>query len=227
MQWRSLEVTEQYDEEEEDDDDDDDENEDEVNEEDDDDDGVEDEEEESSERLGPVFDQDLNCLPYAMGSALSPPQNQQNTSPLPAEDELKKRRKKKAVSERIAGIGLEDLVKYFDLPITEASRNLNVGLTVLKRRCRELGIPRWPHRKIKSLDTLIHDLQEEAERQGRDNEAASVAVKRRKEMIENEKEIIERKPFLEIKSETKRFRQDVFKRRHRARTLKTKSFSCV
>jgi hypothetical protein len=41
----------------------------------------------------------------------------------------------------------------------EASRNLKVGLTVLKKKCREFGIARWPHRKIKSLDSLIQDLQ--------------------------------------------------------------------
>ena len=68
-------------------------------------------------------------------------------------------KKKRAGKEHIAKIELSDLAKYFDVPIIEASRNLNVGLTVLKRKCRELGIPRWPHRKIKSLDGLIHDLQ--------------------------------------------------------------------
>ena len=67
--------------------------------------------------------------------------------------------KKRAPSGRIANIALSDLAKYFDLPIEEASRNLNVGLTVLKKKCREFGIPRWPHRKIKSLDSLIRDLQ--------------------------------------------------------------------
>jgi DNA-binding NtrC family response regulator len=61
------------------------------------------------------------------------------------------KKKKRAASEDIARIALEDVVKCFGLPIVEASRNLKVGLTVLKRKCRELGIPRWPHRKIKSL----------------------------------------------------------------------------
>lgn len=69
------------------------------------------------------------------------------------------KKKKRATSEDVAKIDLEDLVKYFDLPILEASTRLNVGLTVLKKKCREFGIPRWPHRKIKSLDGLIHELQ--------------------------------------------------------------------
>jgi hypothetical protein len=46
-----------------------------------------------------------------------------------------------------------------------------------------------------------------------------MAVAKRRRMLEREKETIEKKPFMEIQSETKRFRQDVFKRRHRARAL--------
>lgn len=129
------------------------------------------------------------------------------------------KKKKRAASEDIARIALEDVVKCFGLPIVEASRNLKVGLTVLKRKCRELGIPRWPHRKIKSLDSLICSLQEEAERHKQDNEDTTMAVAKRRRMLEREKETIEKKPFMEIQSETKRFRQDVFKRRHRARAL--------
>jgi hypothetical protein len=68
-------------------------------------------------------------------------------------------KKRRAASDIVAKITLSDLVKYFDMPIVEASKKLNIGLTVLKRKCREFGIPRWPHRKIKSLDSLIHDLQ--------------------------------------------------------------------
>ena len=49
--------------------------------------------------------------------------------------------------------------KYFYMPIAQAARELNVGLTYLKRRCRELGIQRWPHRKLMSLQTLIKNVQ--------------------------------------------------------------------
>jgi hypothetical protein len=37
------------------------------------------------------------------------------------------------------------------MPIKQAAQELNMGLTVLKKRCRELDIPRWPHCKVKSL----------------------------------------------------------------------------
>jgi len=77
----------------------------------------------------------------------------------PSEEKDDNRQIYRAPTQRVANIALKDLAKYFDVPITEASRSLKVGLTVLKRRCREFGIPRWPHRKIKSLDSLIQDLQ--------------------------------------------------------------------
>lgn len=56
---------------------------------------------------------------------------------------------------KIDAINYEEIRKYFDMPISKAAKELNVGLTVLKKRCRELNIKRWPHRKIKSLEALI------------------------------------------------------------------------
>lgn len=53
----------------------------------------------------------------------------------------------------------EAISKYFYMPITQAAKELNVGLTLLKKRCREVGIRRWPHRKLTSLQTLIKNVQ--------------------------------------------------------------------
>ncbi|CAI9110495.1 OLC1v1010540C2 [Oldenlandia corymbosa var. corymbosa] len=130
---------------------------------------------------------------------------------------------KRAATKDIARIALEDLARHFDVPIIEASKNLKVGLTVLKKKCREFGIPRWPHRKIKSLEGLIRDLQGEVKRQQEEDEVAAMAVAKRQRMIESEKESIEKKPFLDIQWETKKFRQDIFKRRHRARAHENQS----
>nr|GMC94827.1 protein RKD5 isoform X1 [Ipomoea batatas]GMD00767.1 protein RKD5 isoform X1 [Ipomoea batatas] len=132
-------------------------------------------------------------------------------------------KKRRAAPEDIARIALEDLAKYFDLPITEASKSLKVGLTVLKKKCREFGIPRWPHRKIKSLDRLISNLQEEMQQQQEEDEATAMAVSKKKRMIEFEKKRIEKKPSMDIREETKKFRQDVFKRKHKARILERES----
>ncbi|XP_062010767.1 protein RKD5 isoform X2 [Rosa rugosa] len=169
----------------------------------------------------PMLDLDLNRPPCpATMSESSDDQESGRQSP-----GLIEKKNRRAASDRIAKITLPDLVKYFDIPIVEASRSLNVGLTVLKKKCREFGIPRWPHRKIKSLDSLIRDLQEETGFQQKENKAAALAVAKRQRMLESEKESIERRPFLDMKIETKRFRQDVFKRRHRARVLRSQGLS--
>ncbi|KAI3704473.1 hypothetical protein L1987_74694 [Smallanthus sonchifolius] len=157
-----------------------------------------------------MSDVDLNSLPY--GSSENDESDQSVT-------DVSWKKKKRAATKDIASLGLDDLAKYFDVPIIEASKNLKVGLTVLKKKCREFGIPRWPHRKIKSLDGLISDLQEEVKRQQEADEGAALAVVQRQKMIESEKERIEKKPFMDIQRETKKFRQDIFKKRHRARVL--------
>ncbi|VFQ93506.1 unnamed protein product [Cuscuta campestris] len=105
-------------------------------------------------------------------------------------------KKRRAAPEDISRIALQDLVKYFNLPITEASRSLKIGLTVLKKKCREFGIPRWPHRKIKSLDRLIVDLREETQQQN-DGEDTTMVVSTKKRMVEFERERIEKKPYMD------------------------------
>ena len=87
----------------------------------------------------------------------------QNWGPLPPSNgEVnvnRARARSNSTSERITEITLHELSQYFHMPITQASKELKVGLTVLKKRCREFGIPRWPHRKMKSLESLINNIQ--------------------------------------------------------------------
>ncbi|XWS50338.1 hypothetical protein CRYUN_Cryun12cG0079600 [Craigia yunnanensis] len=60
---------------------------------------------------------------------------------------------------RTSPLELDEIQKYFDFPISKAAKEMNVGLTVLKKRCRELNIMRWPHRKIKSSKSLINNVK--------------------------------------------------------------------
>jgi hypothetical protein len=39
------------------------------------------------------------------------------------------------------------------------AKSLGICVTVLKARCREFGIHRWPYRKVKKLDNLISTLE--------------------------------------------------------------------
>lgn len=60
---------------------------------------------------------------------------------------------------KTTSLEFNEIRRHFDVPITKAAKRMNVGLTLLKRRCRELNITRWPHRKIKSLKTLIYNVK--------------------------------------------------------------------
>ncbi|KAI8566446.1 hypothetical protein RHMOL_Rhmol02G0041100 [Rhododendron molle] len=55
------------------------------------------------------------------------------------------RRKKKTVGVRIA-ISLEEILQTKEMPLTDAAKHLKVGISTLKRACREYDIPRWPPR---------------------------------------------------------------------------------
>ena len=56
-------------------------------------------------------------------------------------------------------ISKETMSHYFHLPIDRAAKQLNVGLSVFKQQCRQVGIQRWPYRKLRSLQKMIADFQ--------------------------------------------------------------------
>ena len=72
---------------------------------------------------------------------------------------MKKAREEKGGTISSKNLSRKTISNYFYMPITQAAKELNVGLTLLKKRCRELGIRRWPHRKLMSLQTLIKNVQ--------------------------------------------------------------------
>ncbi|KAE8124027.1 hypothetical protein FH972_018939 [Carpinus fangiana] len=81
--------------------------------------------------------------------------------------------------------------QYFYMPITQAAKELNVGLTLLKKRCREL------------------EEGEESE------EKLRIAL----EMLEMEKKMLEEIPDLQLEDNTKRLRQACFKANYKRRRL--------
>lgn len=74
-------------------------------------------------------------------------------------DEKKRRNNMRLRRSKSSVLGLEEIQNHFHIPISEAAKQMNVGLTVLKKRCRELNIMRWPHRKLKSLNSLIKNVK--------------------------------------------------------------------
>jgi hypothetical protein len=63
------------------------------------------------------------------------------------------------IKKRSSSLQYDDIKKHFDVPLTMAAKKMNVGVTLLKKRCRELNITRWPHRKLRSLMVLIDNLK--------------------------------------------------------------------
>ena len=52
------------------------------------------------------------------------------------------------------------LLQTFHLPIDEAAAQLGIGVTVLKKICRfQFDVPRWPYRKLVSLDHVIETVK--------------------------------------------------------------------
>ncbi|XWS37996.1 hypothetical protein CRYUN_Cryun19dG0092700 [Craigia yunnanensis] len=105
---------------------------------------------------------------------------------------------------RTAPLELDEIQKYFDFPISKAAKEMNVGITMLKKRCRELNIMRWPHRKIKSLKFLINNVKE----LGLTNEIV---------MLEEHKRLLENFPDMELTERTKKLRQACFKANYKKR----------
>ncbi len=50
----------------------------------------------------------------------------------------------------------------YELPINEAARKLDIGVTVLKKYCRKFAIRRWPYRKLESLYKLVESISKYA-----------------------------------------------------------------
>ena len=52
----------------------------------------------------------------------------------------------------------KEISTQFHLPIILAAKKLGVCVTALKSRCRQLGISRWPFRKVRKVDNVIKAL---------------------------------------------------------------------
>jgi hypothetical protein len=56
-------------------------------------------------------------------------------------------------------VKIEDLRKYFHLPIVEVARQLGTCTTALKKICRKNKINKWPYRQIRSITKSIQSLE--------------------------------------------------------------------
>ncbi|KAJ9163605.1 hypothetical protein P3X46_023255 [Hevea brasiliensis] len=132
------------------------------------------------------------------------------------EKKPKKCREQKVNNSISKALSRQTISRYFYMPITQAAKELNVGLTLLKKRCRELGIRRWPHRKLMSLQTLIKNVQEMKKVEGEESEEK---LKEAIEILERERKMVEETPDMQLERRTKRLRQACFKTNYKKRKL--------
>ncbi|PWA90234.1 RWP-RK domain-containing protein [Artemisia annua] len=82
----------------------------------------------------------------------------------------------------------EEIARYYHIPISQATRKFNIGVSLLKRQCRKLGIKRWPSRKLISLQELINHFKAEhgdAQPQEYTREIITRLLKEKKKVEEN------------------------------------------
>ncbi|KAM6586537.1 hypothetical protein CsatA_009142 [Cannabis sativa] len=111
-----------------------------------------------------------------------------------------RKKKKKAVQ-----LELDEIQRCFKLPIKDAAMELGIGVTRLKKRCRELNIMRWPHRKLKSLKYLLKNVKN----MGLSNNEIM--------MLEEQKRLVEEIPDMELTERAKKLRQACFKANYKSK----------
>ncbi|KAL0330660.1 UNVERIFIED_CONTAM: protein NLP1 [Sesamum angustifolium] len=77
--------------------------------------------------------------------------------------------------ERTGKMKLRDLVGYFHLPISTASKEMNICPSAIKSICRKEGLLRWPYRKIKSIEAKIAKKKQSLNSNDADERARALA----------------------------------------------------
>jgi len=101
---------------------------------------------------------------------------------------------------------------YLSSTIEGAASQLGVGVTALKKRCRQLGIKRWPHRQLQSMMNMIKGLKAMLAH-GDDDICIEDAIRQ----IEHHVDCIVQDPSYEIPKNVFRLRQAQFKDKHNAK----------
>ncbi|KAJ1692440.1 hypothetical protein LUZ63_009138 [Rhynchospora breviuscula] len=97
-------------------------------------------------------------------------------------------------------LNFNQVAQKFNAPIGKAAKDFQLSTSTLKLRCRELGFKKWPYPKLKSLSNLVNDLTKYRVR-----DFQNIV-----EEILEEIESIKENPSLDIKSETKILRQQMY-----------------
>jgi DNA-binding MurR/RpiR family transcriptional regulator len=98
--------------------------------------------------------------------------------------------------------------------LNDAARELGMGVTALKKKCRKLGFRRWPYRQIKSLDSLSDHLQEIIRKSSGSYEHFQIVI----EHIQFHRNKILNNPCYKIPGSILKLRQRDFKQKYNVKS---------
>lgn len=93
---------------------------------------------------------------------------------------------------------LDIIKKYYHLPISIASIELNIHESKLSKLLKKYGIARWPYRKIRSLDIIIKKLVLSAENICDPNK--KLEIEEKIEIFRRYKDIIRKNPNIPFRN---------------------------
>lgn len=85
--------------------------------------------------------------------------DQPEISAIDQHDETRGKPKDSFRNANIKQYTIEELRRYFHLPIVEVAKQLGICTTLLKKVCRKLKIKKWPYRQIRSITKSVQSLE--------------------------------------------------------------------
>ncbi|KAI3979370.1 hypothetical protein MKX01_001562 [Papaver californicum] len=86
--------------------------------------------------------------------------------------------------QRTKRLTLNDVARWFHLPINKAAEELQICTTVLKKTCRKYGVQRWPYRTVASINKKITKLEKSLTEGTGDGTVSSQIETLRKQLAE-------------------------------------------
>lgn len=112
----------------------------------------------------------------------------------------------------------------FDMPLAEAAKSLDVGLSVMKRVCRTLGLARWPYRTRASLQSVIDKTEKylaDRRQDSEEGEACSGQKAHLLKALQSQMNSVTGQDGSDLRSDIKKYRQSIFKLNYKIKKSKT------
>ncbi|KAI3846027.1 hypothetical protein MKW92_016117 [Papaver armeniacum] len=109
---------------------------------------------------------------------------EENRTPANTNDTRTLRPRLSTQRQRTKTLTLSDLTRRFHVPINSVAKELQICTTVLKKKCRQFGVKRWPSRRVNSKTKRLSIL-ETSLREGNGNRDASREIETLRKQLED------------------------------------------